>query len=39
MRVICADPSPISLFGLNKRIKRILPESVIQRNDGYGEYG
>lgn len=29
MRVICADPSPISLFGLNKRIKRILPESVI----------
>lgn len=29
MRVICADPSPISLYGLKKRIKRILPKSVI----------
>lgn len=29
MRVICADPSPISLLGLNRRVSRILPESEV----------
>lgn len=29
MRIICADPSPISLFGLNIKVKRILPNSKI----------
>lgn len=29
MRIICADPSPISLFGLNIKVKRILPKSRI----------
>lgn len=29
MQIICADPSPVSLYGLNRKVKKILPESEI----------
>lgn len=29
MRVICVEPNPILLYGLNRKVKSILPESMI----------
>ena len=29
MTIICADPSPVSLLVLKKRVKKLLPDSVV----------